>query len=322
MYTLGDYAYMLTDVVRVRAYMDAIRAVVRPGDRVVEIGAGFGFFSVIAAQAGAVHVDAIEMNPVVHLGPRVAEANGLSGRITFHHADATAVTLAQAADVVIADLRGPTPFCDRALQILIDARRRLARPGAALIAAVDRLVVAPASTPHALERECLAGCRQPGVTLAPVERVLRDTPMRSVIGRDALLAAGQVCITLDYRTIEGPDHQGRAEWTFPEPAVVQGFAVWFESDLGGGVTISTAPGSDLKVYSRMFVPLRDRLRVAAGHTLRLRLGVTLVNHAYVWRWRVSSAGPGESEILRSDQNSIAELVLDPEALRTRDAAAR
>lgn len=313
-YTLGDYAYMLSDGARVRAYTDAIRAVVRPGHRVVEIGAGFGFFAIVAARAGAAYVDAIETNPVVHLGPRVAAANGVADRVSFHHADSKAVVLPEGADVVIADLRGPTPFCDRALHVLIDARRRLARPGAAMLAAVDRVMVAPARTPRAVERECLHGCRHDGLILDPVERVLRDTPMRSVILPDALLAGGRVCITLDYRTLEGTDHEGSAEWRFGRALAVDGFALWFETDLGGGVGFSTAPGSEVKVYSQLFVPLRAPLSIGEGDTLRVGIGAALVNGQYVWRWRTWTSRADQHEILRTDQNSVAELVLDPAAL--------
>ena len=75
MYSVADYLWMIADGTRVAAYAGAIRGAVHAGDRVLDVGTGFGFFSVVAAQAGAGRVDAVDTNPVVHLGPRVAQAN-------------------------------------------------------------------------------------------------------------------------------------------------------------------------------------------------------------------------------------------------------
>src|SRR5829696_4835138 len=91
-YSISDYAWMIADATRVSAYAAAIRASVRPGDRVLDVGAGFGFFSTIAALAGAQHVDAVDTNSAVHLGPRIAAANRCADRIVFHHLDAARLT--------------------------------------------------------------------------------------------------------------------------------------------------------------------------------------------------------------------------------------
>jgi predicted RNA methylase len=168
MYSVADYLWMIADGTRVSAYAGAIRAAVRAGDRVLDVGTGFGFFSVVAAQAGAGRVDAVDTNPVVHLGPRVAQANGCADRIVFHHLDAARLTLDLPVEVIISDLRGPTPFCGRSLQVLIEMRRRWLRPGGVMIPAVDTVWLAPTRVPDVVRREVHAARDREGVVMTPV----------------------------------------------------------------------------------------------------------------------------------------------------------
>ena len=71
---------LLNDEVRTSRYQQAIRAVVRPGDVVVDIGTGSGVMAATAALAGASRVYAIERTEMARLARRVFEANGLADR--------------------------------------------------------------------------------------------------------------------------------------------------------------------------------------------------------------------------------------------------
>ncbi len=97
--------WCLRDQVRTEALMTAIARKVRPGDTVVEAGAGSGILSLAAAAAGAGHVIAIELDPILaYWLPLTAAANGVADQITVVTGDAHTVDLPQAVDVVIAEL--------------------------------------------------------------------------------------------------------------------------------------------------------------------------------------------------------------------------
>ena len=311
MYSLGDYLWMVADAVRVDAYAGALRAAVRPGDRVLDVGAGFGFFSVIAARAGAAHVDAVEPNPAIHLGPKVAAANGCDERISFHRCRIGELTI-DPVDVLVLDLRGPTPFGQRSLETLIETRDRLLRRGGRIIAQSDTIMVAPTRTPDTFRREVHAAHRQQGIDLQPIERIVYDTPVRCSVGAADLLAGGMPWVRIDYAVVERTGAAGTACWTFDRPADVEGLALWFETDLGNGCGFSTKPGGEVTAYRQMFVPFRQPVHVE-NERLRAEVSVHQAGDNNVWAWRVWRVGSDGSEELAVDQNSLAEIVLDPAA---------
>jgi type I protein arginine methyltransferase len=314
-YSLSDYLWMIADEARASAYATALRAVIAPGDRILEVGAGFGFFSVVAARAGAAHVDAVDTNPAIHLGARVAAVNGCADRIQFHHRNVADLTLPHRADVLVIDLRGPTPFGSRSLEVLIDARDRLLRPGGRIIGRADRVMVAPARTPELFRREVHAAHGRERLNLEPVEQIVLDTPMRCPIAAGELLSDGRCWVTLDYRSLRSTSASGSIAWPLERGSTVDGLALWFEADLADGVGFSTAPGAGISAYSQMFIPFRHPVVVERPGRLRVELAARQMQENYVWSWRGWLApGTSTEEALVTDQNSLAELVLDPAAM--------
>jgi predicted RNA methylase len=122
-----DFPYMcLKDEVRTTAFRDAIRAVVRPGDVVVDVGAGTGILSFFAAEAGAAEVHAVEIDPVsaaalrrsIELNPHVAD------RVRVVEGDAAAADLPHGVDVVLAEIIETGMLDEQQVPVLNALRRR------------------------------------------------------------------------------------------------------------------------------------------------------------------------------------------------------
>jgi predicted RNA methylase len=122
-----DYPYMcLKDEVRTFAFRDAIRAVVRPGDVVVDVGAGSGILSFFAAEAGAAEVHAVEIDPVSAAALRhsIALNPAIADRVRVIEGDAATVELPRPADVVVAEIIETGLLDEQQVPVLNALRRR------------------------------------------------------------------------------------------------------------------------------------------------------------------------------------------------------
>lgn len=310
MYTVADYVYMLSDDRRVAAYTQAIQALVRPGDRVLDIGTGFGFFAVIAARAGAQRVDAVDINPAIRLGPEVARLNACAHQIHFQQIDARQLVLDAPADVVIADLRGATPFSGQSLDVLRDVRRRLLKEGGTMIAARDVLFCAPVSAPEKFVRDVAHPLASTGVRLDPAAEVLRAMPMRLPVAPADLLAPAQSWWVIDYRSHDIVDGEGCCEWTMERGTELHGLALWFESEVGGGASFSTRPDGTRGVYRQLFLPLQAPQPVDHGDVVSVMLEARAAADDYLWVWSVSIRSADGRVRAASRQTSLASRVAD------------
>lgn len=128
----ANHVSMLRDTVRVMAYRAAIEKHA-PGRRVVEVGCGTGILSLFAAKAGARKVIAIEESQVSETASAMFEANGCSDLIDLKVANSRNVELGEPADLMIHEILGVDPFDENLLPVLLDARRRLLRPGGRML---------------------------------------------------------------------------------------------------------------------------------------------------------------------------------------------
>lgn len=106
MWSNTDYPYIcLIDKKRTLAFQEAIKQVVKPGDTVVEVGAGTGILSLFAAEAGAAHVYAVELDPLLCIAlQKTIDLNNYGSIIEVIRDDATKAKLPAGVDVVIGEL--------------------------------------------------------------------------------------------------------------------------------------------------------------------------------------------------------------------------
>jgi type II protein arginine methyltransferase len=129
---------MANDTARSAVYKRALALRMQPGMTVLEIGAGSGILAMLAAQAGAEHVYACEMEPLV-AGAAVENVrrNGLSECITIIPKKSTdvhvGIDLPEKADLIVSEIVSNSLLSEEVLPTYEDAVARLIKPGAVFL---------------------------------------------------------------------------------------------------------------------------------------------------------------------------------------------
>lgn len=288
MYSVADYGAMVADVPRMRAYESALREVVRPGDVVVDLGAGTGILSLLACKLGARKVYAIDPNPAIALARACADANGYGDRVVCFAATAAEVVLPERADVLMGDVRG-APLRDDHVPAFLAARDRFLKPGGKTLPVRDEWLVAAIECEQTYER--LRGSFAfEGLDLSPARDALFRAP--HALTREELepfrrLGEPAVWASLDYRAERAAGMRGSANLVVETGGVAHGLATWFRAHLTGEVTLETGPARP-GVYATGFLPFDAPVALRPGD--RLRVHIAAAGSPLVWGWTTEIEG--------------------------------
>lgn len=244
---------MLDDHARTRAFIDALRALVREDDIVLDIGTGTGILATTAALAGAARVEAVESSAIADAAQRVFEANGVAGRVNLVRGRSTRVTLAERADVLVTEMIGNDPLDEHLLEIVADAKSRLLKPGARLIpSAIDIVAIAVDVPQRFLERRLFTPERTSawkamyGVELSSLLSV-RRTPSQPILVQTAdFLSFQRVAppVTIASIDLTSPFELAygmRVPFTLERDVEHLGVLLAFRTTLAPGIVLSTLP---------------------------------------------------------------------------------
>jgi type I protein arginine methyltransferase len=307
---------MVADRVRMDAYAEALRRVVKPGAIVLDLGAGLGVFARLACEIGASKVYAVDPDVSILVAKEIASLSRCADVIEFVRHASTKIALPEKADVVVSDLRGVLPLFGRHIPSIIDARRRLLATDGGIIPCRDTLWLSIVDAPDLYIRHVAPWAdsqRKEGCEV--IGRYLVNTWRRCELTADHLLAPPQCWATLDWTTIEGSDAGATVILNPVRTATVHGLLVWFDTELAEGVRLSNAPEQPPLIYGRAFFPLQSPVPVRPGDQVAVRLHANLVGDDYVWRWSTRVTDGAEDERAAFTQSTFFGEPLDPEQLR-------
>jgi protein arginine N-methyltransferase 1 len=285
MYDLVGYGEMVADKGRTSSYERALRANIRPGAVVLDMGAGPGIMAMLACRAGASRVYAVEPDDVIKLAQQIAADNGFSSRIEFIQAMTTEIDLPEKIDGIVADVRGSSPLFCKGIVSILDARDRFLKPGGWIIPARDTIWAAPVSSRELYDRFIGAWTTEYQLDFerARLKAVNNNCGFR--LNADDLIAPPQRWAVLDYKNLASTNVDGEMRWKMSRAAIAHGLCTWFDCETATGIGYSNSPTSaERHVYKQLFFPWPEAVELMAGDQVEVRLRADFVQTDYVWSW--------------------------------------
>ena len=305
---VDEHREYLADHARVDAYRRALGAIVRPGDIGVDLASGTGILGLLACQAGASRIYALESEDIAGVAQQLAAENGFGDRVSIIQEWSTRAELPERADFIVTDLAGRFGFEAGLFELLSDARRRFLKPGGHIIPSAVTLWTCPVTCDE--PRSHVEFWSQPhyGLTFKAALDIARATGYPRALTPADLLSSPAVLTSADlYADTE--TLSGKREYTIDRRGALDGIGGWFAADLAPGVTMTNAPGAADRINRRnVFFPLSERVAVEAGD--RVAISMYIRPMTVVVRWRAEVIRQGAT-IHSTDASTFQGMLLSP-----------
>lgn len=266
---------MMNEPLRNLAYRDAIRALVKPGDLVLEIGAGAGLLSMMAAEAGAKQVVTCEMvDEVAQTAKEIIARNHFADRVKVVSKHSSGLTLGEdlpeRADVMVSEILANDFVGEGVLPSLNDAMKRLLKPGARIIpshGAIMGVLVGGEEIEYRLRIDEVCGFDvSPFAKLRPWRQTIPNRIDYDALSADTALAA------YDFSKI---DTLAPLDATISIPALKDGLCYglmqWIAIDLAPGIRYENHPQNVESVWNKVLYAFPEPIMLRAGESLDVRL---------------------------------------------------
>src|SRR5438034_1057054 len=285
---LKYHQWCISDPVLMPAYRNAIRKTVRPGDIVLDLGAGTGILSLIACEAGASRVYAVEPTEIIALIPQLAADNGFADRVIPRKCESFDLELPERADVMIASMFGSAGIGNNMLKVVVDARERLLKPGGAIIPQAIQPSFCPVELPewYKARIECWDAERM-GFSYHSVRAVAVNRLGSCLIDKGTLLAGPQTFPQIPLSTFASPNVGATLDFRIERSGTVHGLAGWIEITTAEGIRCGDSPLDSRRMpWDQLILPLESPVSVQVGDRLQTTVRTSSVAKDTIMLWDV------------------------------------
>jgi protein arginine N-methyltransferase 1 len=307
---------MICDRVRTGAFQRAIAAMVRPGDVVLDVGAGSGILSVFAARAGAARVYAVERTTVAVLAQELAAANGVADIVQVIHGDVVDVELPEPVDVIVSEWLGGFGIDEGMLVPVIAARDRWLKPGGVMIpwaVTANTALVYDRYLGEMMEflQDCPYGLKLDGLVDTTVNEILYSGSFRHLAAADSRSEPGRLWTTdADLIPLEeaSAPHEAETLLRVREHGTANALALWFSAELAPGNSLAVGPGDPPTHWGMTTAPLCSPIELTPGMLVNARVRTAPASPMGTWTsWAIALPGADWEE---HDEQAVWEEIDD------------
>jgi protein arginine N-methyltransferase 1 len=300
--TLDDHKDYLSDPVRLEAYGRAIAEVVKPGDVVLDLGAGTAIFAMLACRAGAARVYAVDDGGVIEIGRAAAQANGYADHITFLCGHSTRIDLPEKCDVAVTEQMGGFGYEAGVVEFFNDARRRLLKPAAITIPRRIETFLAPVESPEAYALVEFWEQRRAGFDFSAARPFAANDEDFGYYEPQHLIGEARAAAEFDLDHVCPDIVALETELQITRAGLLHGLGGWFAAHLSANAILTNSPlAPQCMDRATAFFPLERPVPVTAGD--RVAVAMRLVPAEEIVDWQVRVIGANGKLLGAFDQSS-------------------
>ncbi|NOS68005.1 MAG: ribonucleotide-diphosphate reductase subunit beta, partial [Candidatus Peribacteraceae bacterium] len=194
--------------------------------------------------------------------------NGIK-RCRYFGSHSTQMSNPTKTDVVVSETLGNFALEENIIETLNDARRFL-KPGGTMIPCGLKQFIAPVIAPRLYE-ELNVWNKLGNLDFSFAKELCMNNMYVKDVSPDDLLDKGTLWDEVDFTKENTSIRTADMKWTAEKGFTVYGFAVWWESLLVPGVTLTTSPLAPSTHWKQIYFPVIDPLDVKTGQTVTLKL---------------------------------------------------
>lgn len=277
---------MLSDRYRTNAFKRAIFEIVKPGDVVLDLGAGTGILSFFACMAGAKRVYAVELDNVIEIAKELARDNNLRDKIIFINNVSTDISLPEKVDIIISEILGSFGLEEDIMDYIADARERFLKKGGLIMPSSIQIFLVPVEVKDIYDDINFWGKNRYGIKFGALRKMAINNQYNRYIEKKNYLSKPLLLESIDLYKASQSNFNETAGFTLTREGIFHGLAGWFEARLSEKITLSTASPDRTPSWDIAFFPVDKLHKVNKGDHITSKVSLSKWRRNVMWNWDI------------------------------------